>query len=177
MVRSFVFACMIILGSGVASAAVQKFHECSADGSYTAFPETIILQELENEIHAGSWVFKNLRRTEDAVKATRYGDNFDINLNIDRNGKMMLRAVLSDSSLYDGMSGRKTWGYQCMSVEITTPVDSDLINNPPAAPALSSGAQQPDLDPFRDTCKELGFTPGTEKFGTCVLTLLENAAD
>ena len=29
------------------------------------------------------------------------------------------------------------------------------------------------LDKYKSTCEELGFTPGTEKFGDCVMKLMD----
>ena len=29
------------------------------------------------------------------------------------------------------------------------------------------------LDKYKSTCKEIGFTPGTEKFGDCVMKLMD----
>jgi hypothetical protein len=32
-----------------------------------------------------------------------------------------------------------------------------------------------ELSPYKDTCKEIGFTPGTEGFGSCVILMLNRA--
>lgn len=43
---------------------------------------------------------------------------------------------------------------------------------------ISFSASGVDLEPFKATCEDIGFTPKTEKFGECVLKLrIKNAAD
>ena len=40
--------------------------------------------------------------------------------------------------------------------------------------AKTSEKKEPSkLDKYKSTCEELGFTPGTEKFGDCVIKLMD----
>ena len=69
----------------------------------------------------------------------------------------------------NSMTGTSYWKYQCNGPQVSANTP-ELINNP--APAISLPSKQAiSIDQAKQQCKDIGYKPGTEKFGNCVLEL------
>ena len=71
----------------------------------------------------------------------------------------------------NSMTGTSYWKYQCNGPQVSANTP-ELINNP--APAISLPSKQAiSIDQAKQQCKDIGYKPGTEKFGNCVLEMVK----
>ena len=51
--------------------------------------------------------------------------------------------------------------------------DDEFLYEEKRSENTSSSSGNSELDNHKEFCKEIGFTPGTEKFGDCVMKLMD----